>query len=55
MEQLAAQSCDVYRRWVREDPQFVPYFRQPHRSRSWHLCPWVQGRHAENSMGVLKV
>ena len=28
MEQLAAQSCDVYRRWVREDPQFVPYFRQ---------------------------
>ncbi len=28
MEQLSAQSCDVYRRWVREDPEFVPYFRQ---------------------------
>ena len=28
MDQLAAQSCDVYRRWVREDEQFVPFFRQ---------------------------
>ena len=28
MDQLATQSCEVYRRWVREDPQFVPFFRQ---------------------------
>ncbi|MDG2459921.1 MAG: phosphoenolpyruvate carboxylase [Luminiphilus sp.] len=28
MERLSAQSCEVYRHWVREDPQFVPYFRQ---------------------------
>jgi phosphoenolpyruvate carboxylase len=28
MHQLATQSCGVYRRWVREDPQFVPFFRQ---------------------------
>ena len=28
MDQLATQSCDVYRRWVREDEQFVPFFRQ---------------------------
>lgn len=28
MDQLAAQSCDIYRRWVRKDLQFVPYFRQ---------------------------
>jgi phosphoenolpyruvate carboxylase len=28
MDQLAAQSCDVYRRWIREDEQFVPFFRQ---------------------------
>ncbi len=28
MDQLAARSCDVYRRWVVEDLQFVAYFRQ---------------------------
>ncbi|MEK9933411.1 MAG: phosphoenolpyruvate carboxylase [Luminiphilus sp.] len=28
MAQLSRESCDVYREWVREDPQFVPYFRQ---------------------------
>ena len=28
MDELASRSCEVYRRWVREDPQFVPYFRQ---------------------------
>ena len=28
MDQLAAPPCDVYRRWVREDEQFVPFFRQ---------------------------
>ena len=28
MEQLSAQSCASYRGWVREDPEFVPYFRQ---------------------------
>jgi phosphoenolpyruvate carboxylase len=28
MAQLSQESCDVYRGWVRDDPQFVPYFRQ---------------------------
>ena len=28
MNQLAADSCDDYRRWVRDEPNFVPYFRQ---------------------------
>lgn len=28
MGELASRSCEIYRRWVREDPQFVPYFRQ---------------------------
>ena len=28
MDQLAARSCDGYRRWVRDEPNFVPYFRQ---------------------------
>ena len=28
MEQLAQDSCDQYRQWVRQEPNFVPYFRQ---------------------------
>jgi len=28
MDALAATSCDIYRRWVREDSQFVAFFRQ---------------------------
>jgi len=28
MDKLSQHSCDHYRSWVREDPQFVPYFRQ---------------------------
>ncbi len=28
MDQLAADSCDHYRSWVREEPNFVAYFRQ---------------------------
>jgi phosphoenolpyruvate carboxylase len=27
MEELAADSCDDYRKWVRGDDKFVPYFR----------------------------
>ncbi|MDG1013005.1 MAG: phosphoenolpyruvate carboxylase [Luminiphilus sp.] len=28
MNQLAEDSCEDYRRWVRDEPNFVPYFRQ---------------------------
>ena len=28
MNKLSQHSCDHYRSWVRDDPQFVPYFRQ---------------------------
>ena len=28
MNQLSADSCEDYRRWVRDEPNFVPYFRQ---------------------------
>ena len=28
MNQLATDSCEDYRRWVRDEPSFVPYFRQ---------------------------
>ncbi|MEM1229813.1 MAG: phosphoenolpyruvate carboxylase [Pseudomonadota bacterium] len=28
MDQLAADACSEYRRWVRDDPDFVRYFRQ---------------------------
>jgi len=28
MDKLAADACLHYRRWVREEPHFVPYFRQ---------------------------
>ena len=28
MDSLAATSCEIYRRWVRDDKQFVAFFRQ---------------------------
>lgn len=28
MDRLAADACDHYRGWIREEPNFVPYFRQ---------------------------
>jgi phosphoenolpyruvate carboxylase len=44
MDELAADGVAAYRAVVRENPQFVEYFRQSTRSRSSAACRWAAVR-----------
>ncbi len=44
MAELSDVSCKMYRGYVRENKDFVPYFRSATRSRSWANCRWVRVR-----------
>lgn len=44
MDDLSETSCRMYRGYVRENPDFVPYFRAPRRSWSWVNCRWAHAR-----------
>lgn len=44
MDELSVISCDLYRGYVRENKDFVPYFRPLRRNKSWANCRWVHVR-----------
>lgn len=44
MAELSDVSCKIYRGYVRENKDFVPFFRSATPEQSWANCRWVRVR-----------